>query len=76
MNIAFGIDPFDKSQKLELQLDVFDKIKKGDIIIWDSWFSVLERGITTESMAEHPQFKEVFRCENEGQAWFIVYQWK
>ena len=76
LNMALGIDPFDESQKLELQLDVFDKLKQGNIIIWDSWFSVLERGVTSESMAEHPQFKEVFRCEKEGQTSLIVYQWK
>lgn len=76
LNMALGINPFDKTQKLELQLDVFDKIKQGDIIIWDSWFSVLERGITKESLNEYCQFVEVFRSETDREASFIVYQWK
>lgn len=76
LNEALKIDPFDKNVKLELQKDVFNKVQQGDIIIWDSWFSVLERDISSESLKENTRFSEIFRIENEGSSTFIVYQFE
>lgn len=45
-----GIDYFDKSQRLKLKQLNVPFIQKGDIIIWDNWYAVVEGEITRKTL--------------------------
>lgn len=44
------IDHFDHEKRLELTPDFINKTKSGDIVIWENWFAVVERGVTKEEL--------------------------
>ena len=50
--IAFEVDHFDTLKSIPLLASNSAKIKKGDLVIWDNWFSVVEGGITKQALLD------------------------
>lgn len=61
-------DCFDLKQKQAIDQEHIDHASKGDLIIWDDWFAVVEHGISLESLEDNPKLKEVFRSELDHQS--------
>ncbi len=46
-SMTFDLDHFDKSVHLELTKESLNNIKRGDLVIWDSWFAQNNTGVTS-----------------------------
>jgi len=57
---ALDIDIFDPEVRLNLTQNNLKKLKPGDIVIWENWFSVVECGISKQSLIANPQLEKVF----------------
>ena len=58
---ALNIDPFNSEIHQILAQNngiISPKLKNGDLIIWDSWHSVIDYGVTPEFLASLKVFKE------------------
>ncbi|HRP59512.1 MAG TPA: hypothetical protein PK833_04395, partial [Vicingus sp.] len=51
----------------ELRFSAIDSASTGDIIIWDSWFSFIENGISEETIVSQPslQVEKSFKFKEE-----------
>ena len=47
---ALQIDHFDPQERIELNAGNLKVLHTGDIVIWDNWFALIERGITKQSL--------------------------
>ena len=54
LSVTLNIDHFDSLRRLDLTAQTPGSIRKGDIILWDSWFAVVEAAVQVESMANVP----------------------
>lgn len=78
-SITLNLDHFEPKQRKELTLEYNDFSKTGDILIWDSWFSVVEYGIMEESLNSNKDFfrlKEFKSNKDDKQFRYVVYQRK
>jgi hypothetical protein len=50
--MAFDFDHFDTLKSMPLLASNSAKLKKGDLVIWDNWFSVVEGGITKQFLTD------------------------
>lgn len=57
LNMALGVDCFDSEQYTRLYKVDFHKIGKGDLLIWDDWFSRVDGQIPKESLDNNPRLK-------------------
>ena len=58
MSVTLNIDHFDTNQHLDLSKESIKKIKKGDLIIWENWFAVVENGITKKILDDDNTLKK------------------
>lgn len=58
LSLALDIDHFDESEHININTELVQKyLRKGDIIIWDSWFSVVDAGVDREMLDNHPNLQ-------------------
>jgi hypothetical protein len=69
------IDHFDTCKRVDLNGDILNYIKPGDILIWDNWFSVVENGITKERLDNTPGLSNIFNT-NIQEVSYSVYKLK
>ncbi|MEI6409125.1 MAG: hypothetical protein WCR52_07070 [Bacteroidota bacterium] len=62
LSMALGIDHFDSAQFMDLKPDVFEQLKFGEVVIWDSWFAVVEQNITLEMLEKRVDLQKVFEA--------------
>lgn len=65
------INHFDKSKKEELWIENIDSLKTNDIIIWDSWFSVVENGVSREQIESRIDLKKISALEKEKRSYLV-----
>jgi len=58
------IDHFDSKKRVEITNEYLNHIKKGDLIIWENWLSVVERGITKEMLDSIPDLHHLFEIKD------------
>ncbi|MDX2361544.1 MAG: hypothetical protein QNK23_12110 [Crocinitomicaceae bacterium] len=68
-----NVDHFDPEQRVELSIEVLNSLQTGDVIIWENWFSVVERGVTKESLDAHPQLEFISSFSGEDRGRIIEY---
>lgn len=73
LSMALGIDHFDSAQFIDLKPDVFEQLKPGEVVIWDSWFAVVEQNITLEMVEKRPDLHKVFEVSDTDQGRKIQY---
>lgn len=63
-----NLDPFDNQTCKGISPENINKLRKGDIVIWDNWFSVIENNVTFEMLDNNSQLKliEKFECMQDG----------
>jgi hypothetical protein len=59
INYVLKIDPFDSSKYQFLNSAILKTLKKGDMIIWDDWYSPTEGGIKLEDVNKSANLKEI-----------------
>lgn len=62
LSLRCSVNPFNSKEYLQLHLDHWNKIKSGDLIIWDNWHAEYESGLsyaTLEKMVKRKQLKKV-----------------
>lgn len=76
LHITLNKDPFD--EKFKKLNDLFDKQRPLDcLVVWDSWFSKTENGITLERLQADPDLVHLktFETNDKGKAvQFIVFE--
>ena len=63
---ALKIDPFDIEQQLILSPQVFSELRKGDVIIWDNWHSVIDYGVELSLLEQHHGLRKLKQFDNNG----------
>jgi hypothetical protein len=64
---ALNINPFDRSKHLcftDWQAE--KKLQPNSLVIWDSWFSVVEERTDSSSLLQNPDLRLIRRYETEG----------
>lgn len=63
---VFSTDPFNPNIRQELNQENLSGLRKGDILVWDSWFSVVEKGFSKEDLLRHSNIQFLFEFEKDG----------
>jgi hypothetical protein len=71
--VALKMDYFDYTKRLELYKHNLQQLKKGDIVIWENWFAVVESGISKEQLDTISGLKEVFTYTDKDRGRDIIY---
>jgi len=66
MSEILNIDHFDPQQHQELQPDFMQHLNEGDVVIWDFWFSVIERGVTKEMLDDTPELELMYELKDDN----------
>ncbi len=67
------IDHFDNNKRMELTQDFLNHIKSGDIIIWENWFCVVERGVKKEHLDKISKLNNIYNLSVEKNGREIFY---
>ena len=67
------IDHFDRNKRLELNHDFINNTKSGDVIIWENWFCVVERGIKKEHLDNTPELNNLYNLSAKEGGREILY---
>ncbi len=59
------IDHFNYNQHIPFRKTFLNEVRSGDIIIWENWFSVLEYGVTLQSLDDNQDLENIFRSSAE-----------
>jgi len=63
-----NLDPFNNQICKGISPENIIKLRKGDFVIWDNWFSVIENNVTIEMLDNNPRISliEKYECEQDG----------
>ncbi len=74
MSEILNIDHFDPQQHQELQPDFMQHLNEGDVVIWDFWFSVIERGVSKKMLDNSPELDLIYELkDDERKTTYAVY---
>ncbi len=69
MGFALDINPFDRSKHLSLtDMKSTAKVHPNSLIIWDSWFSIIEEGTDSTVMLNTPSLRLLKRYNNDDKS--------
>lgn len=77
LSLALDIDHFDQSKHFNLSPQAVQWCYTGDIIIWDSWFGVVESGVTREFLDTQENLrllKDFHRMDGDRRIEFAVFE--
>jgi len=57
LNEVLHVDPFDSLRRLDLTPWFLLSARRGDVVIWDNWFAVIESYSPVDSVAKQPGLK-------------------
>ena len=52
LSIPLGLDYFEPEQRRELDSAALQFLKPGDIVVWENWFAVVDKGVSLEELGE------------------------
>jgi len=76
LSLALDIDHFDPNKRIELTPNYPNESKVGDLIIWENWFAVIDRGVLKDDLDQNPQLNQIMSLEavDEGrEVVFVIY---
>lgn len=74
-----NIDHFNPNVRVDLFGSFMQDIKPRELIIWDSWFAVVECGLPQADLDQNPHLKKVFETrdrDHEREIVFAIYEKK
>jgi hypothetical protein len=75
--VTLNLNPFDSTKVIDLKKENLKNFKKGDVIIWDHWFSVIEFGISKESLDSNKLLENIKIIQGKDQKIkFSIYKYK
>lgn len=60
LSMVLHTDHFDEGKRLELNGEYNRLMQKGDLIIWENWFAVVECGIRKEQLDQNQNLKALY----------------
>jgi hypothetical protein len=79
LSVSLGLDHFDSQQHLNLTMDDLKNLKKGDIVIWENWFAVVENHLPQEQLEQIPglvKLKEVSGQDEKETIRYVIFQYQ
>jgi hypothetical protein len=73
LSMCLDWDPFVYDKRLELSKPALEEMKKGDIVIWENWFAVVERKVSKEMLLENERLDFVFEMDTTARGRIIEY---
>ncbi len=73
------IDHFDDNKRLELTKGFMNRVRSGDIVIWENWFAVVEHGVTKEYLDNNAELINLYNLsvsDNGREILYSVYKRK
>jgi hypothetical protein len=72
------INYFDKTLRKPMSFDILEQLQSSDIIIWDSWFSYVENGISKEKILVNKNLTllKTFTIDNDREITYLVFKKK
>lgn len=66
LSVGLDVDHFNSDLRVELSQKYLTKMLPGDVIIWDSWFSVVERGISKETLENNTDLINIYDAKDKN----------
>lgn len=66
-----SIDPYDKARRQILSPLILKKLKKGDLIIWDNWHSVVDFKVGVNDLLKVRGLRKLKEVQKEDSQYFI-----
>lgn len=79
VSMVLDIDHFDNDKRGDINPVTIQSVRSGDILIWDSWFSVVDAQVSQEMIEQTGAFrklKTVKGMQEDREVIYIVYQAK
>ncbi len=67
LNVTLHADPFNHERFPGLSAASLNEMQMGDLVIWDNWFSVVESGVTLETVEQTPGLRQVITFKSHEQ---------
>ena len=69
-----SVNYFDKTLRKPISFETLEQLQPSDIIIWDSWFSSVENGISKEKILTNNNLTllKTFTINNEREITYLV----
>ena len=67
LSIPLGLDYFQPEQRRELDRAALQSLKPGDIVIWENWFAVVDKGVSLEVLQSRYGLQVLRNFEREGE---------
>ncbi|MEQ8624518.1 MAG: hypothetical protein RJQ00_06680 [Vicingaceae bacterium] len=68
---ALNIDPFDVEQRLILSPKVFSELRRGDVVIWDNWHSVIDYGLEINALKKQEAIHQIKEFKNQNVTYIV-----
>lgn len=63
---TLDINCFDKDKKDFLNTNTLNHLRKNDILVWESWFSVIEHGLQKDALNVDSRLEEVYNVSQKN----------
>ncbi len=73
LSVPLAIDPFNKKERLILSEAALKNLKKGDIIIWDNWHSIVDYGVSFERLIKEERLQKLTSLEDHTHKSLVQY---
>jgi hypothetical protein len=70
---SLNINHFDSNKRKDLNKDLMDYLKTGDIVIWENWFSVVEFGISKEYLDSNKKLINIYNLSDRDKGREVLY---
>ena len=70
---ALKIDHFDNQKRVQLNNSFMNNIKRGDFVIWENWFAVVENGITKDFLDNNTALINLYNLRSWDRGREILY---
>lgn len=67
LSIPLGLDYFRPELRRELDPNALQSLKPGDVVVWENWFAVVDKGVSLEALPEQYGLEVLRTFEREGE---------
>ena len=67
LSITLGVDYFRPERRRELDPAALQSLKPGDVVIWENWFAVVDKGVSLEALQDQYGLQVLRTFERQGE---------